>query len=331
MSILSTRSTRGRRFHRVIEEEAEADEEFWNQDFFREEVRDSDYQSESEEEDIADTDFSDNVLHFTPNLTLSRSPPVAKPVSMMNHKNGQSNPLDYPLVWTLDLRRKRRVPPGSEKKGSKSKQTGRQGRTKEEDETKSTEVTLRASTLRRRSEAERERLHLERQREKRRLEQVKEKVKPTSTTTLQEFLREAAEMEIINLASLNELEIFEEESKKRAMQTKSVYTGPSIKTRSRVINGEEKTVLELRSIRRIPDWLRHKSKAPEPSGQFCVVTGLPARYRDPVTKLPYATIDAFREIRRIGSIDEVHDIDRSDTIDKLNENEQWTSIDNTTT
>eukprot|EP01032_Pedospumella_encystans_P020203 gene20203-22956_t len=32
--------------------------------------------------------------------------------------------------------------------------------------------------------------------------------------------------------------------------------------------------------------------------QTCVVTGLPAKYRDPLTMLPYATLDAFREIRR---------------------------------
>lgn len=34
------------------------------------------------------------------------------------------------------------------------------------------------------------------------------------------------------------------------------------------------------------------------TAQKCVITGLPAKYRDPATMLPYATIEAFREIRR---------------------------------
>jgi hypothetical protein len=32
--------------------------------------------------------------------------------------------------------------------------------------------------------------------------------------------------------------------------------------------------------------------------QVCFITGLPAKYRDPRTLLPYATAEAFREIRR---------------------------------
>lgn len=30
----------------------------------------------------------------------------------------------------------------------------------------------------------------------------------------------------------------------------------------------------------------------------CCVTGQPAKYRDPVTGLPYATIDAFKQLRQ---------------------------------
>lgn len=77
MSKLPTRTTRGRRFRRVIEEEAEADEDFWNQDFFREEARDSDYESETEEDDVVDTDFSDKVpFPLSLFLKLSRNPLV---------------------------------------------------------------------------------------------------------------------------------------------------------------------------------------------------------------------------------------------------------------
>lgn len=32
--------------------------------------------------------------------------------------------------------------------------------------------------------------------------------------------------------------------------------------------------------------------------QVCAITGLPAKYMDPLTQCAYATIDAFRELRR---------------------------------
>lgn len=33
------------------------------------------------------------------------------------------------------------------------------------------------------------------------------------------------------------------------------------------------------------------------SREYCVITGLPAKYKDPITGLPYATSDAFKKIR----------------------------------
>ena len=54
--------TRGRA-GQLLEEEDSADEEFWKQDFFaeEEEARDVEYEEESEEEDVPDTDFSASV------------------------------------------------------------------------------------------------------------------------------------------------------------------------------------------------------------------------------------------------------------------------------
>ncbi len=45
----------------VLEEQDEADVDFWNQDFFAEERADDEYATESESEDEADTDFSGSV------------------------------------------------------------------------------------------------------------------------------------------------------------------------------------------------------------------------------------------------------------------------------
>ena len=46
----------------LLDEEESADEDFWKQDFFAEEDKDSEFEaSESEQEDIPDADFSESV------------------------------------------------------------------------------------------------------------------------------------------------------------------------------------------------------------------------------------------------------------------------------
>jgi len=35
------------------------------------------------------------------------------------------------------------------------------------------------------------------------------------------------------------------------------------------------------------------------SGRVCTITGLPAKYRDPISGLPYANLEAFRELRKL--------------------------------
>jgi len=41
----------------------------------------------------------------------------------------------------------------------------------------------------------------------------------------------------------------------------------------------------------------HYTGPQAPKKAVCVITGLPAKYRDPKTGQPYATIEAFRKIR----------------------------------
>lgn len=59
---LPTRTTRGQRLGTVAAvQDDQADEEFWNQEFFAEEERDQQYETESEPEDRFDADFMDSV------------------------------------------------------------------------------------------------------------------------------------------------------------------------------------------------------------------------------------------------------------------------------
>jgi len=58
---LPSRSTRGNKMKSLLEGEQEdqADEDFWTQDYFRDEEGDVEYQSEADEEDVVDADFDD--------------------------------------------------------------------------------------------------------------------------------------------------------------------------------------------------------------------------------------------------------------------------------
>lgn len=54
---LPERATRGRRMQALVDDEDTGDEEFWGQDFFQEEEKDVEYGTESEAEDVVDSDF----------------------------------------------------------------------------------------------------------------------------------------------------------------------------------------------------------------------------------------------------------------------------------
>ena len=63
--VLPQRTTRGQRMGAVVAvQDDNADEEFWNQEFFAEEERDEIYETESEPEDRFDQDFLESVRFF---------------------------------------------------------------------------------------------------------------------------------------------------------------------------------------------------------------------------------------------------------------------------
>eukprot|EP00850_Spirogloea_muscicola_P023572 SM000368S13755 [mRNA] locus=s368:55619:60050:- [translate_table: standard] len=110
---------------------------------------------------------------------------------------------------------------------------------------------------------------------------VKKKKEEERRRTQEEMLIEAAHTEILNLQSLEAMLAREEEVKRKAVVQKAAYMGPLI----RALSPEK-----------LPEALR--TKVPKaPALAVCFVTGLPARYRDPKTGLPYATIDAFKVLR----------------------------------
>lgn len=107
-----------------------------------------------------------------------------------------------------------------------------------------------------------------------------------------QMLVEAAQTELINLAHLAQLQAREDLQKQRAQHVKKVYTGPKV----RYVSTKEVTTIEFTHVSRFPPPLLAKPPKPAPR-PVCAVTGLRAKYRDPLTGLPYATAAAFKTLR----------------------------------
>ena len=168
------------------------------------------------------------------------------------------------------------------------------------------------------STVEQRREHQKRQMES--LNKPKKAVKVIQYRTLsqEELLAEAVETERENLASLAAYRRLEEERKK-SKTPKSKFTGPTIRFLSSTVfvstnctvdksdtaDGEitrgeraEKYCRNFLSFSKKDDCLlTHKASLKKPEPAVCPVTGLPAKYRDPVTGTAYASAEAFHMIR----------------------------------
>ncbi|KAK3585002.1 hypothetical protein CHS0354_024915 [Potamilus streckersoni] len=154
------------------------------------------------------------------------------------------------------------------------------------------------------------------------------KVPEVRRLTQEELLEEAKITEEMNLKSVENFYKMELEKKKARVQ-KSAYRGPMIRYHSTTMplieditaemeinvegDGEQskkeestnskenidkcsRTFIIFTDERTFKDYFPKKKIKP-PNKQYCPVTRLPAKYFDPVTNTPYATIQAFRLIR----------------------------------
>jgi vacuolar protein sorting-associated protein 72 len=231
---LPERSTRGKRMRAQLDDEdAEADAEFWNQEFFAEDARDADYQSEKEEEDVVDSDFfeseseaSDEEVEVRERKKKTLRPPGAPPGGSRPRP-----PKPQPQPKPKD-------PASSSPSAAAATAAGVAGAASDElPQSVIFEATYEAPSLRKSTRARVEEAQKERvQRE----QQAKATRRPARQTefrvyTQEELLAEAARTELDNLASLKQLLAREEETKKRANLKKQRFGGPLIRSRSRTI------------------------------------------------------------------------------------------------
>ncbi|CAI0559636.1 unnamed protein product [Linum tenue] len=290
----TARATRGKRMTKLLDDEAEEDELFWNQDALKEDENDDNYQQEAEAPDEFDSDFDDDESEpddEAENEAMERRPPKKR--------------LIFPGKTLPKKKKKKKDLSKLDDEADQDEKPPEQSTTPEHhdvpDEVEGERVvrkSTRTSVIVRQAERDAIRAALEATMKpiKRKKEGEEKKM------TQEEMLLEAAQTEIMNLRNLERVLAREEEVKKRAVVHKAVYSGPQIRFSSK--NGKHTYVklhhrcsyLEFRGLSFHSQLTTAPMQYPEKAA--CVVTGLPAKYRDPKTGQPYATIEAFRIIRQ---------------------------------
>ncbi|PSS24159.1 SWR1 complex subunit like [Actinidia chinensis var. chinensis] len=261
----SCRATRGKRMTKLLDEEVEEDELFWNQDALKDEENDENYEEAAEAEavDVFDSDFDDdepeqdeeveNVADdrertkkklIFPGKPLPKKKKKKKVLSKLgkapeDEKNPEQSVVPEPHDVPDDVEVERIV--------RKSTRTSVIVRQAERDAIRAAlQATMKP--IKRKKEGEEKRM------------------------TQEEMLLEAAQTEIMNLRNLERVLAREEEVKKRAVVHKAVYSGPQIRYLSR--NGE--SFLEFSKGSSFQQQISTAS-TPYPQRAVCAVTGLPAK------------------------------------------------------
>ena len=134
---------------------------------------------------------------------------------------------------------------------------------------------------------------------------VHKKSRQSKRLTQEQLLEEAKITEIENLASLQSYSQLEAE--KSSYKTKKLsFQGPIVRYHSvampsvdisQPVSQYSRNFIIFRDADVCLNSMFPKDGLPRPRRVYCPITGLPAKYIDPLTKSPYATLQAFRIIR----------------------------------
>ncbi|ERM98928.1 hypothetical protein AMTR_s00114p00113990 [Amborella trichopoda] len=279
----SARKTRGRRMSKLLDEEIEEDELFWNQDALKEEELDAEYEEEAEVADEFDSDFDED----------EPEPDDEEAKNDGDERERVKKKLIFPGKKAVKKKSKKKVLAAIPKAENSSEtpepmQLEHQDIPDDLEGERAVRKSTRTSVIVR--QAERDAIKAALQATMRPVKRKKEGEEKRMTQ--EEMLLEAAQTEIVNLRNLERVLAREEEVKKRAVVHKAVYNGPQIRFLSR--NG--KTFLEFNNGATFESAIA-TTPASYAEPAVCAITSMPAKYRDPKTGLLYATKEAFKIIR----------------------------------
>jgi vacuolar protein sorting-associated protein 72 len=266
MFISNVRTPR-RRMHALVGDEADADSAFWNQKAFQEDEEDKNYKF-VDQEDIVDSDID---------LSEGEEEEAEEVVPEKRKRSSRA----YREPASIRALKKRMKGGAASQKFKRRRVSRIQGE----------KMTLRTSTQR----------HTETIAKK----QATSKKRPAKSgvaktdvaprLTQEEMLVHALITEQQNKQSLKRsLEASLDEKKRKAPSAK--FFGPTIRYHSR--KTPRLHVMSFTDVTKVPAVINSTQCKYKKRQKTCVITGLPAKYRDPVTGYVYANLEAFREIRR---------------------------------
>ncbi|CAI5472587.1 unnamed protein product [Closterium sp. Yama58-4] len=289
---LPARSTRGKRVSELVGEDLDADEEFWNQNAFQEEAEDAEYAMEGEMEDVFDSDFDDDEPDNEEEEAGAevKERPTKRRLLPPGTKKKPKKPTKAAKKGAGGKKPPTEKGKASERVGEEAAGDwleGEKGKSKDGKKSGVGKSRQRPVVVR---DMERQMLRAAREGAPKAVRKRKEGER---RWTQEEMLLEAAQTEILNREALAVMLAREEEVKRKAVVEKAIFGGPQIRFHSK----DGKNVLEFTKVAAVPPEINAKAP-PYPAKLTCVITGLPAKYRDPLTGQPYATIEAFKVIRQ---------------------------------
>jgi vacuolar protein sorting-associated protein 72 len=289
------RENAGSKMKRLLEEEIEVGDEFYEQDMFQEEEDDEDFvESEEfsqEDDDIFDADFlsPEEEEQITKEEEAQEEKRLLEEMEMERRRKPRK-PSKYHHEERDDEAARKRTDTSLTSDFVEPK---RRPRTPRVDVPIERTVSVRSSTLAKTQKAQN--MHeVKAQLKLLRSEQFAQRksAKEPIVWTQEALLEEAKHTEVLNLASLEDLKRLEIEMKK-VPKPYVDRRGPRIIYRSSL--GQD-TSIEFKEWQEDP-FISFKPRIRVKRPLRCAITGLPAKYRDPKTGIPYATKEAYEQLR----------------------------------
>ncbi|EFC41925.1 predicted protein [Naegleria gruberi] len=296
---LPSRSTRGKRLTELEGIDKDVDDEFWKMNMFAEDEGDNEFETTEqileEEQDYEDSDMDE----YT---------------SDEEGEQQRANNVEKKIAKEERETKKRKNVYKDESKSKKKKSTDKSAASTVEKQPKTPKAPKTPKTT----------LPVEMKRSSRQStvkateatdEKIKAKTSKTKTPkapkelkkfTQEELLEEAKITTEENKKSLLKLRQTEEDVKKKARDSKSKMIDP-YEPRVKYISKMGTNLIEFVNHgipqcinQKMPDEEVKRFNIPKEEKQLkCVITGLPAKYIDPLTRKPYANVEAFKELRKM--------------------------------
>mmetsp|Transcript_29011 Transcript_29011/g.48741 ORF Transcript_29011/g.48741 Transcript_29011/m.48741 type:complete len:301 (-) Transcript_29011:2106-3008(-) len=289
------RSTRGLRMTDLVGQAAEDDDAFWGDGIWNEEQSDDSFSEEEAKPDEFDSDFNDSESEEEEGSDDDAKEKKATRAAKVAESK-RSNVYKDPSVGS------KRSAPRNRTLTTKRKRSDNADLAN--DRASSTQLISTVRSLR--DSTKSKTAHADRTLESR--EKTNKLKKPTRRPIPSRFVQKDLLAEALDTEEQNSKWLFSQrmldddrtqmEKKKQLLGASSGGTGEEGHRRFLSRRGTFNTIT-FTSVAALPAILcPEKQEVPVVPETRCVITGLPAKYRDPVTNQPYANLDAFKQLRQ---------------------------------